>query len=88
MLWGKDSPSNALPLTSSFVQYKDHRGYGISYKSLYSPENANGHASGQSYCQTRASLLDAISNGGRIGFDAPYVSRGKQSSLPILSPPN
>lgn len=75
MLWGKDSSSNALPLTSSFVQYKDYREYGISSKSLYSPENANGHASGQSYCQMCASLLDAISNGGRIGFDVSYISR-------------
>lgn len=86
MLWGKDSSSNALPLTSSFVQYKDYREYGISSKSLYSPENANGHASGQSYCQMCASLLDAISNGGRIGFDVSYISRGKQFSLSIISP--
>lgn len=26
-------------------------------------------------CQTRQDLLEAMSGGGRIGFDAPYMSR-------------
>jgi hypothetical protein len=33
------------------------------------------------FCNNRASLLEALSNGGRHGFDEPYVGKGMCHSI-------
>jgi len=35
------------------------------------------------FCKNRATLLEALSNGGRYGFDEPFVGKGKKSSILI-----
>lgn len=52
------------------AHYAGRQECGISSVSLYNPPED------QQYCQTRDSLLSAMSNGGRHGFDAAYASQG------------
>ncbi|GLB06763.1 hypothetical protein AtubIFM57258_002080 [Aspergillus tubingensis] len=51
----------------------------ISSLSLFSPPQPGDgeRASSNPYCQSRDALLNAMSNGGRHGFDAAYTSQGK-----------
>ncbi|OJJ32327.1 hypothetical protein ASPWEDRAFT_658676 [Aspergillus wentii DTO 134E9] len=59
------------------AQYVGRQECDISFKSLYNPpESGDERALSKSYCQTRSSLLDAMSSGGRHGFDAAYTSQG------------
>lgn len=64
---------------SYLAQFVGREECGISSKHLYNPPTANGDELElkDAYCQNRASLLDAMSNGGRHGFDAPYIPQGK-----------
>lgn len=41
---------------------------------------------GYSYCNSRAALLEALSGGGRHGFDTPYVSRSKSAQHTCMEP--
>lgn len=66
---------------SHFAQFHGYQECGISSHSIY----GDGHISSKSYCQSPSSLLEAMSNGGRIGFDASYASRGKVNQVVILS---
>ncbi|KAL1961919.1 hypothetical protein VTN77DRAFT_748 [Rasamsonia byssochlamydoides] len=67
-----------LPATHDYLaQFKGRQECGISSLSLYNPPSVNDHEElRDAYCQNRTSLLDALSNGGRLGFDAPYTPRG------------
>lgn len=51
----------------------------ISSLSLFTPPQPGDgeRAPGNPYCQSRDALLNAMSNGGRHGFDAAYTSQGK-----------
>lgn len=65
---------------SFLAQYMDRQECGISSLSLYTqPEAGNERA----FCRSRESLLSAMSNGGRHGFDAAYTSQGKFSFAPL-----
>ncbi|KAE8384950.1 hypothetical protein BDV23DRAFT_165850 [Aspergillus alliaceus] len=58
-------------------QYVGHQECGISSFALYEPPKIGDQGvSSHSYCQTRDSLLTAMSNGGRHGFDEVYTSKG------------
>ena len=67
----------ATLLTSSsyFADFEGGALCKIQATNLYAPilDNNDGHG----YCSTRAALLKAMSEGGRHGFDAPYMPRGK-----------
>ena len=54
----------------------DRQECGISSLSLYTQPEAG---SERAFCRSRESLLSAMSNGGRHGFDAAYTSQGKFS---------
>ncbi|RMZ79846.1 hypothetical protein DV737_g3257, partial [Chaetothyriales sp. CBS 132003] len=80
--WDPPVQSDKVP----FV-YQDHSNYfgsfngvaecGIEANDLYEP--AQHHKSGQAdhgvFCANRKSLLRAMSEGGRVGFDAPYTPK-------------
>ncbi|KAI5801392.1 hypothetical protein DFH27DRAFT_652796 [Peziza echinospora] len=53
--------------TDTFSAYKYRRECGISSLSLHAPFSP--------LCSSRETLLEAMSTGGRIGFDAPYMPR-------------
>ncbi|EIT78006.1 hypothetical protein F9C07_2282434 [Aspergillus flavus] len=58
-------------------RYVGHQECGISSLALYEPPKTEGQgALSHSYCQTRDSLLSAMSDGGRHGFDEAYISKG------------
>ncbi|PKY01401.1 hypothetical protein P168DRAFT_312551 [Aspergillus campestris IBT 28561] len=71
------SPSQTFPITLAgpnhdfLAEYAGHRQCGLSSLSLFEPPQDT-----KLYCQTRDSLLNAMSNGGRHGFDAAYTSQG------------
>ncbi|KAL2004265.1 hypothetical protein VTN02DRAFT_3990 [Thermoascus thermophilus] len=81
--FSSSSPPDGIPFTHSptddyLARFVGREECGISSKHLYNPPIANGDERElkDAYCQNRASLLDAMSNGGRHGFDAPYIPQG------------
>ncbi|KAI5791734.1 hypothetical protein DFH27DRAFT_570294 [Peziza echinospora] len=58
----------------SLAQFKGHQECGLSVSSIYHspPEDNDGDGP---YCPTRKSLLEAMSSGGRHGFDAAYAGK-------------
>ena len=46
------------------------------YRSICNISSLDLHAPFAPLCRDRASLLDAMAGGGRIGWDAPYMPRG------------
>jgi hypothetical protein len=47
---------------------------------LYAPLGHDvSQVSHNSYCPRRKDLLEAMSSGGRVGFDTPYFPRGSNS---------
>ncbi|KAI2845990.1 hypothetical protein CAN33_008205 [Aspergillus niger] len=76
--------SSRQPVTSKdandlLAPYVGRQECDISSLSLFSPPQPGDgeHAPGNPYCQSRDALLNAMSNGGRHGFDAAYTSQGK-----------
>ncbi|KAE8350095.1 hypothetical protein BDV28DRAFT_139783 [Aspergillus coremiiformis] len=58
-------------------RYIGHQECGISSLALYEPPQIDDlGVSSYLYCETRDSLLNAMSNGGRHGFDEAYTSNG------------
>jgi hypothetical protein len=76
---------------SYFGDFKGFSQCGIHAHQLYQqpPKDANGFVAHNAYCSNRAQLLEAMSTGGRLGFDAPYTPRGGSSlpSEPLLLTP-
>ncbi|THC89466.1 hypothetical protein EYZ11_011091 [Aspergillus tanneri] len=74
------TPSTSNPAVAAndwLAQFVGRQGCGISSLSLYQPpQDSDSHIPSKSYCQTKDSLLSAMSNGGRHGFDASYTSQG------------
>ncbi|KAL4918187.1 hypothetical protein BDW62DRAFT_217694 [Aspergillus aurantiobrunneus] len=59
------------------AQFVGREECGISSQALYLPPHSGGEpALNELYCQTRETLLTSMSNGGRHGFDAPYICQG------------
>ncbi|GKZ62546.1 hypothetical protein AnigIFM60653_010566 [Aspergillus niger] len=76
--------SSRQPVTSKdandlLAPYVGRQECDISSLSLFSPPQPGDgeRAPGNPYCQSRDALLNAMSNGGRHGFDAAYTSQGK-----------
>lgn len=46
------------------------------YHSTCNVSSLDLHAPFSPLCSSRAAMLEAVSGGGRIGFDAPYIPRG------------
>ncbi|KAL3474386.1 hypothetical protein BJX99DRAFT_271697 [Aspergillus californicus] len=58
------------------AQYVGREECGISSQALYLPPHSGDKSTlNELYCQTRESLLNSMSNGGRHGFGAPYTSQ-------------
>lgn len=59
------------------AQFVGRQECGISSLSLYQPpQDKDGRIPRDSFCSSKDSLLSAMSNGGRHGFDAAYTSQG------------
>ncbi|ETI20120.1 hypothetical protein G647_08154 [Cladophialophora carrionii CBS 160.54] len=80
--WSLTGQSDKVPHQASDLNnfFNDFQGYSecnIRMADLYAPL---GHDASQvshdGYCPRRKDLLEAMSSGGRIGFDAPYFPRG------------
>ncbi|KAF9893761.1 hypothetical protein FE257_009931 [Aspergillus nanangensis] len=71
------SPSTTLTDAPNLLDhYVGHKKCGISSSSLYTGPQGSDHGSSDTpYCENRGSLLNAMSNGGRHGFDAAYTSQ-------------
>ncbi|GKZ70081.1 hypothetical protein AnigIFM50267_005331 [Aspergillus niger] len=76
--------SSRQPVTSKdandlLAPYVGRQECDISSLSLFTPPQPGDgeRAPGNPYCQSRDALLNAMSNGGRHGFDAAYTSQGK-----------
>ena len=64
-----------IPRTSYFNHFEGHQDCGIASTDIYKPPIFS-RADPQKhtyYCQNRDALLEAMSGGGRHGFDAPFV---------------
>lgn len=60
-------------LRSYFAHFEGHQDCGILSTDLYIPPARHQHdRKGLPYCPNRATLLEAMSGGGRHGFDAPF----------------
>jgi len=63
------------PGIDSLAQFKGHQECGLSVSSIYHRPLEGNDGDGP-YCPTRKSLLEAMSSGGRHGFDAAYAGKG------------
>ena len=61
-------PHRASDMADTFEMYK--------YRSTCNISSLDLHAPFAPLCASRASMLEAMSSGGRIGRDAPYMPRG------------
>lgn len=70
--------SNFTDPKSYFGQFEGQRECGITSKDLYIPPTlpSDGTPKHTLYCRNRATLLDAMSGGGRHGFEHPYFPAG------------
>ncbi|KAI9804803.1 MAG: hypothetical protein M1825_001171 [Sarcosagium campestre] len=61
-----------------FDHFEGHQDCGISSHHLYIPplSQSNDGKVSSKYCRNRKSLLEALSEGGRHGFEAPFVPKG------------
>lgn len=72
-------------MSSYFGQFQGFSECNIRAADLYSPpDNNNPHFGERTFCGTRKDLLEAMSGGGRVGFDTPYTPRGKSLWLNLL----
>ena len=63
---------------SYFGQFEGFEKCGIRASDIYIPPAVTelGLWRTTNYCTNRAQLLEAMSTGGRVGFDAPYSAKG------------
>ncbi|KAI9850093.1 MAG: hypothetical protein M1830_007065, partial [Pleopsidium flavum] len=62
---------------SYFKHFEGHQDCGITSLDLYTPPTIHGNnaRANPPYCRNRATLLEAMSGGGRHGFDAPFAPK-------------
>ena len=65
-----------LTVIRYFSSFTGHDECGIDLTHLYNVPNPRASNSDLNICNSRRETLDAMSNGGRIGFDAPFHSQG------------
>ncbi len=65
-------------LRSYFAHFEGHQDCGVTSKDLYIPPVPldDNHPKHKLYCSDRAALLEAMSGGGRHGFERPYFPIG------------
>lgn len=76
-------PRKAQKLTaaSALEHFTGSRDCGISQSDIYlAPFPLNPGVS--PFCKNRVTLLEALSSGGRHGFDEPFVGKGNFTTLP------
>lgn len=73
-----------IMVSSHLARFMGSDECGISSTSLYTPPTGDG-ALRNAYCQNRAALLDAMSNGGRQGTGTSYDPQGKPSNRRTVS---
>lgn len=64
---------------SYFAHFEGHQDCGLTSSTLYEPPRKDKHhhkLQTPPYCRNRATLLEALSGGGRHGFDAPFFPAG------------
>lgn len=66
-----------ISLVDSFAQFEGYEECGITVSDLYERPPSVGGGNGH-YCPIRSTLLRAMSEGGRHGFDAPFAGKGTQ----------
>lgn len=68
-----------MTLHNYFSNFEGYSECGIRAVELYSPppQDERGFYEYGTFCHGRKQLLKALSEGGRVGFDAPYKARGK-----------
>lgn len=68
-----------MTLHNYFSNFEGYSECGLRAVDLYSPppQDERGFYEYGTFCHSRKQLLKALSDGGRIGFDAPYKTRGK-----------
>ena len=66
---------------SYFNKYEGFAQCDIKAADLYFPpiRDEDGLYASGTYCSRRAQLLESMSHGGRVGFDAPYAPAGKSA---------
>ena len=64
---------------SYFGRFEGFAECGIRARDLYKQPHHDEHGQFEvdAFCPNRKTLLQALSDGGRIGFDAPYQAKGK-----------
>lgn len=75
----KRTPSQGeATLHNYFSNFEGYSECGIRAAELYSPppQDERGFYEYGTFCHDRKHLLEALSEGGRIGFDTPYKARG------------
>ena len=65
-------------MSSYFWHFEGRQDCGISSQDIYLPPltAADERTRAFPFCKNRATLLEAISGGGRHGFDAPFFPQG------------
>ena len=68
-------------LDSYLTHFEGHQDCGISSQDIYIPPSTYGEHGTEvfPFCQSRARLLEAMSGGGRHGFDTPFFPKGCDS---------
>lgn len=67
------TPPHSSPV-DSFSRFEGYEECGITVSDLYERPPSIGGGNGP-YCPIRSTLLKAMSEGGRHGFDAPFVGK-------------
>ncbi|EXJ54774.1 hypothetical protein A1O7_10115 [Cladophialophora yegresii CBS 114405] len=71
------APHQASDLNNHFNDFQGYSECNIRMADLYAPlGHEASKVSHNGYCARRKDLLEAMSSGGRVGFDAPYFPRG------------
>lgn len=75
---------SVLTTRSAIKHYLGSKDCGITQSNIYNvPYPTNSNVS--PFCKSRATLLEALSSGGRHGFDEPYVGKGEDAFVSLLS---
>ena len=76
--WNNRLGTSLTCISSYFAHFEGHQECGITSRDLYTPPQSinSKHPKHSHFCHNRANLLEAMSSGGRHGFDTPYAPLG------------
>lgn len=77
-------PRSQQDLQHYFNEFDGYSECGIRVSSLYAEpiQDSRGFYADRTFCRHRKTLLSALSDGGRVGFNAPYIPKGIKMSRP------